>query len=81
MAAPLYDRMRSPDPYVRLYALIEVAEMRSKAALSEEVVAFLRELHEKLAGALEAGEANALADRLSLDRIEDLLAKYDNINL
>jgi len=33
----LYDRIRSPDPYVRLFALLEVAQMRQKAAMADEL--------------------------------------------
>lgn len=81
MSLPLYDRVRSADPYVRLYALIEIAGLREKAAFSEELVKLLRDLKLALEANIESPGSNFLANALSLDRVNELLARYDNVNL
>lgn len=74
----LYDRIRDPDPYVRLYALIEVAMVRERAALADALALHLH----VLVNALEAQPASAVSTELgdTITKSRALLSKFIQLN-
>lgn len=75
MSRPLYDRIRDPDPYVRLFALLEVARMRERAKLADDLALHLH----VLVSEIEAGPpVERVGDAISKSRA--VLARYIKLN-
>jgi len=73
---PLYDRIRDNDPYVRLYALIELAKLRRRAEMADDLADALSRM---LAQAALPPDAPAAPDE-PFDECRAALDRYVEFN-